>query len=173
MGLGRRRTGMENALFMLGRHDEILSLRRKIYAADPERLAALERGYAEAGFEGALRHAADLSAARYEKSASRTGTASLTTTYLKAGDKDKAHFWLEKAFEDRDGNLPYIGRPLWAPLRGDPRFQSLVRRLGLPRAYSFAARGIILSACRHSERLEISTSAQILGGEESTSRGYS
>jgi serine/threonine-protein kinase len=123
---------LDIALFMLGRHDEILSLRRKNYADDPERLAALELGYTEGGFKGALRRVADLLAARYEKSASRTGTVGLAMTYLKAGDKDKAIEWLEKAFEDRDGNLPYIGRPIWDPLRDDPRFQDLLRRMKLP-----------------------------------------
>jgi len=123
---------LDIALFMLGRHDEILSLRRKNYADDPERLAALERGYAEAGFKGALRRVADLLAARYEKSLNRTGTVGLAMTYLKAGDKDKAMDWLEKAFEDRDGNLPYIGRPIWDPLRDDPRFQELLRKMRLP-----------------------------------------
>jgi adenylate cyclase len=123
---------LDIALFMLGRHDEILALRRKNYADDPERLAALERGYTEAGFKGAMRRVADLLAARYEKSRSRTGTVGLAMTYLKAGDKDKAMDWLEKAFEDRDGNLPYIGRPIWDPLRDDPRFQDLWRRMNLP-----------------------------------------
>jgi serine/threonine-protein kinase len=123
---------LDIALFMLGRHDEILALRRKNYAADPERLAALERGYTEAGFKGAMRRVADLLAARYEKSRSRTGTVGLAMTYLKAGDKDKAMDWLEKAFEDRDGNLPYIGRPIWDPLRDDPRFQKLLRKMHLP-----------------------------------------
>ena len=40
--------------------------------------------------------------------------------------------WLDRAFEYRDPNLPYLRLPIYDPLRADPRFQSLVRRMGLP-----------------------------------------
>jgi len=105
---------------------------RERLAKDPERLAALERGHAESGFKGALRRDADVRAARYEKSPTRTGTLGLAQRYLMAGDKDKAMLWLERAYENREGNLLYIGRPLWNPLRSDPRFLDLLRRLNLP-----------------------------------------
>ena len=39
--------------------------------------------------------------------------------------------WLEKAFDYRDPNLPYLRLPAYDPLRTDPRFQALVGRLGL------------------------------------------
>jgi hypothetical protein len=43
--------------------------------------------------------------------------------------------WLEKAFEFHDPNLPYVGfEPIWDPLRSDPRFQDLLRRMNLPPA---------------------------------------
>ena len=52
--------------------------------------------------------------------------------YLDAGDKDRAIDWLEKAYENRNPNMPYIGKPLYDPLRSDPRFQALLRRMNLP-----------------------------------------
>ncbi len=53
--------------------------------------------------------------------------------YLYAGDYDRAMDWLEKAFEVRDPNLPYIALcPIFDPLRSDPRFQDLLRRMNLP-----------------------------------------
>ncbi len=53
--------------------------------------------------------------------------------YLDAGDYNRSIDWLERAFEVRDPNLPYIGfQPLWDPLRSDSRFQDLLRRMGLP-----------------------------------------
>ena len=49
------------------------------------------------------------------------------------GEKDEAFRWLERAFEDR---LPRLARlavePWWDPLRGDPRFDDLLRRMNLP-----------------------------------------
>ena len=52
--------------------------------------------------------------------------------YLEAGDTTNAMDWLERAFDYRDPNLPYLRLPAYDPLRADPRFQSLARRLGLP-----------------------------------------
>jgi hypothetical protein len=77
------------------------------------------------------RFLADVLAARYERFQyySAHGVA---LRYLDPGDKDRAIEWLYKACEDHDQSLPYIGLPDWAPLRGDPRFQALLRRIGLP-----------------------------------------
>ena len=49
------------------------------------------------------------------------------------GEKDKAFECLEKAYEQRSGRLVYLGiLPALDPLRSDPRFQDLVRRIRLP-----------------------------------------
>jgi hypothetical protein len=43
--------------------------------------------------------------------------------------------WLEEAYEVHVPGLPYIGTsPLFDPLRSDPRFQDLLRRMNLPQA---------------------------------------
>jgi serine/threonine-protein kinase len=48
------------------------------------------------------------------------------------GEADAAFEWLERAFEERDGSLVLIGAsPEFDPLRGDPRFTSLLERMGL------------------------------------------
>ena len=118
--------------------DEQLADQRLRIARDPERLAAFERGLAEGGYEGAQRAIADVLAARYEKDEDHGSWAASPyglrhrTRYLDAGDKDRAIAWLQKAYDDHDQNLPYLGMPDWDPLRGDPRFQALLRRIGLP-----------------------------------------
>jgi len=114
-----------------GMREEQLADQRMRIADDPERIAAFERGLAEGGYEGAQRAIADVLAARYEKSQyySAVGVA---RRYLDAGDKDRTMVWLYKAYEDHDQSLPYIGLSDWAPLRGDPRYQALLRRIGLP-----------------------------------------
>jgi len=53
--------------------------------------------------------------------------------YLQAGDRDRALEWLQRASEVRDPNVPYLRAPEWDPVRSDPRFQNLMRRVGLPR----------------------------------------
>ena len=52
--------------------------------------------------------------------------------YMFAGDTTRAIDWLEKAYDDRDPNLPYLGKPVWDSARNDPRFQDLLRRMNLP-----------------------------------------
>ncbi len=53
--------------------------------------------------------------------------------YVGLGEKDKAFELLEKAYEERSGRLIYLGvEPAFDPLRSDPRFQNLVRRMRLP-----------------------------------------
>ncbi|MGH9364577.1 MAG: protein kinase domain-containing protein [Thermoanaerobaculia bacterium] len=53
--------------------------------------------------------------------------------HMGLGDKDQAFAWLDKAYEERSQflvDLKFI--PILDPLRSDPRFADLVRRVGLP-----------------------------------------
>jgi len=51
--------------------------------------------------------------------------------YASLGNTDQAMNWLEKGFEERF-NPGVLLRPGFDPLRSDPRFQNLLRRIGLP-----------------------------------------
>jgi hypothetical protein len=49
------------------------------------------------------------------------------------GDRDSAFFWLDRAVEGRSHWLVWLRRDLrWVPLRADPRFAVLAKRVGLP-----------------------------------------
>lgn len=53
--------------------------------------------------------------------------------YTALGDKDQAFEWLNKAYDKRENWLVWLKLdPRWIPLRSDPRFVDLVRRVGLP-----------------------------------------
>jgi TolB-like protein/DNA-binding winged helix-turn-helix (wHTH) protein/Flp pilus assembly protein TadD len=53
--------------------------------------------------------------------------------YAGMGDKDAAFTWLDTALRDRAGPFNELNAdPLFDPLRGDPRFASLLRRMGVP-----------------------------------------
>jgi hypothetical protein len=53
-------------------------------------------------------------------------------TYAQAGEVDHAFEWLEKAVDQGSLELVYLGiRPEFDPLRGDPRYSTLLQRLGL------------------------------------------
>jgi len=49
------------------------------------------------------------------------------------GDRETALEWLEKSFEERADGLTWLGvEPMLDEMRNDPKFQDLVRRIGLP-----------------------------------------
>jgi TolB-like protein/DNA-binding winged helix-turn-helix (wHTH) protein/Flp pilus assembly protein TadD len=50
--------------------------------------------------------------------------------YAALGDRDRGMSWLERGYEERV-NPSVLLRPGFDPLRSDPRFQSLLRRIGL------------------------------------------
>jgi hypothetical protein len=61
------------------------------------------------------------------------GRYEIALIYAGLGDKDGAFAWLEKAYGARDKGLTFLGMdPCVDPLRSDPRFHDLVRRVGLP-----------------------------------------
>jgi tetratricopeptide (TPR) repeat protein len=130
-------SAVDSILFAKGMRAELLAHHREDhFARDPEGLAALEQGLEEAGYEGAQRHIADLMAARYERSSGVPDPNSrpwnVAYYYLYAGEYDRTMDWLEEAFEFRDPSLPYLFYPEYDPLRSDPRFQDLLRRMNLP-----------------------------------------
>jgi len=51
--------------------------------------------------------------------------------YAALGEKDQAFEWLEKAYQDHDLGLFFLTDPVLDPLRDDPRFQDLRRRMNL------------------------------------------
>jgi len=53
--------------------------------------------------------------------------------YIPLGDFDQACAWLEKAYEEGSPGLVFLKvDPRMDPLRSDPRFQDLLRRMNLP-----------------------------------------
>ena len=58
--------------------------------------------------------------------------ASVAAAYVQAGDHDNAMVWLERLHGERGAWIRGLKvQPMWDPLRGDPRFQDLLRRAKL------------------------------------------
>jgi serine/threonine protein kinase/tetratricopeptide (TPR) repeat protein len=103
----------------------------------PEIATDVHGGFAVSGYRGAMReYAKALEAAQEAKKAFAPGT--LAEVYTALGDKDRAFYWLEQAYVHRenyslDGGLTGIKADrLLDPVRNDPRFADLLRRIGLP-----------------------------------------
>jgi tetratricopeptide (TPR) repeat protein len=58
----------------------------------------------------------------------------IAQVYVLVGEKDRAFAFLENALAERDGGLIVMCfAPQWEPLRSDPRFEQLERRVGVLR----------------------------------------
>ena len=94
----------------------------------PEVAEALERGYAQGGYAGAMRRAAEMLAEHSDRIYVKP--LKIAELYACAGERDRALDWLEKAYEDRTIEMVYLSNfPAWDSLRSDPRFQDLPRRM--------------------------------------------
>jgi tetratricopeptide (TPR) repeat protein len=58
----------------------------------------------------------------------------IASIYSQLGEMDAAFNWLEKAFDRRDGISYMVADPMMDPIRSDPRYLRLVKRLRLPQS---------------------------------------
>ena len=86
---------------------------------------------ADSGAEGYWRWKLDHTQERARKGVYIPST-EFADLYSQLGEKDQAFEWLEKAYKEREGGLMFLKVNLdWDPLRDDPRFQDLLRRMNL------------------------------------------
>jgi pentatricopeptide repeat protein len=90
----------------------------------------LIRAYARAGRrEDALRLLEQL---KKRREAGFFPAAAFVNAYLGLGDKEQAFVWLEEAFKEQSNILQFVKtHPFFDPIRSDPRFVDLQRRVGL------------------------------------------
>lgn len=97
---------------------------------NPSLLALLGYAYASAGKDDEARAILkEFDSGAVKRPASQIETAMI---YIALGDRDRAFEWLEKAYEERAWQLGFLNvEPIFDPLREDPRFTDLVRRVNL------------------------------------------
>jgi tetratricopeptide (TPR) repeat protein len=119
-----------------GHADEAIPVLEKALALSersPAIIGVLVSAYAHAGrrTEG-LRLLDEL---KRRQQAGYVPAAAFVNAYLGLGDNEQAFAWLERAYKEQSMILQYIRvHPFFDPLRGDPRFADLVRRVGLEQA---------------------------------------
>ena len=76
-------------------------------------------------YEQGIEFSSNLSAKDYEPAA-------VALCYVLLGDKNRAFAWLDKAYDQRVNLNFFKVNPTWDPIRSDPRYGDLLRRVGLP-----------------------------------------
>jgi TolB-like protein/Flp pilus assembly protein TadD len=102
----------------------------QLSGGSPTCIANLARAYAASGKRGEAEKL--LSDLKKRSSPGYSDASEIAAIYASLGDKNQALNWLEKGYEERF-NPGVLLRPGFDPLRSDPRFEDLVRRIGLPR----------------------------------------
>jgi eukaryotic-like serine/threonine-protein kinase len=98
---------------------------------ESEFAAALEQGFHAAGWKGALTKGLETRLA--QRKSGYTSTYGIARLYADLGDKDQAFQWLNTAYQERDSGLLSLKTEYTLdPLRSDPRFVELLRKVGLP-----------------------------------------
>jgi serine/threonine-protein kinase len=114
---------LQEVYHIKGQYEEALAEAKATFSAwglDPL-VEVIEQGYEKDGYAGAMRSAAETLEAFSQEA-------------FISPDKEKSLEWLEKGYEIKDPNMPYIkGHGIIDNLlHDDPRFQDLLRRMNLP-----------------------------------------
>ena len=112
----------------MGRYEDAVNSFKKTMTLDgtqPEKIAALDSAYSESPTEGYWRWCLENNP---DDIPSRTAA-----IHAHLGDKDQAFAWLEKGYQEHDALMHQLKvHPRWDPLRDDPRFQDMLRRMNFP-----------------------------------------
>jgi len=96
-----------------------------------ERADAFAAGYRKGKLKGAC--TALIEALKNESQGEYVSPNTIATYYALMGDRDHAFEWLEKGYAERSGRMEYIKTDdFLEPLRSDPRYIDLIKRMGLP-----------------------------------------
>jgi TolB-like protein/Tfp pilus assembly protein PilF len=92
---------------------------------------AMADGYRRGKIRGAFTSAIEL---LKQKSATEyISPYEIALNYAAVGDRDQTFAWLEKAYQQRSGRMEYIKtEDFLEPYHSDPRYQDLLKRMGLP-----------------------------------------
>jgi len=128
-------------LMEMGRFEEGIDENQKaelLMGVKPEKAAAeaasLHQAFTSGGKKGFWQRVLEIALQNLKRGEEPASAAGVATAYARTGDADRAFEWLDKAYEQREGEditLLIVG-PDWKNLRGDARFAAFQRRMGLP-----------------------------------------
>jgi serine/threonine protein kinase/tetratricopeptide (TPR) repeat protein len=116
-----------------GRYEEAAAEFRR--SLRPEEGALFERAFRRAGPQGAFLALAEHLRKAAREAGGAPGWLRVAACYAQAGRADEAFASLDRAYEARVPQLLHLsGDPSFDGIRGDPRYEALLRRIGVPLA---------------------------------------
>ena len=131
--------GLAEALFEQKRFDEAIEARKRAHtvAGDKEMVARFAAARGEKGYREADRAwvSSQLVLLQARSTWGYVSPLDFARAYAQLGEKEKAFEYLEKAFTDHSPGLVFLNVDrAWDGVRRDPRFQAVVKKVGLPQA---------------------------------------
>ena len=125
-----------NVYFATGKYDLWIQEIKQapVMSNQPEYVAIADtigKVYLRSGVQAALREWADQEKALSKRQYEDPGFVGFA--YAAAGEKDEAFAWLERGFQEKSETMQYVKLASWLdPVRSDPRYADLLKRMGLP-----------------------------------------
>ena len=123
---------LEDVYVQTGMYKEFLAEEEKALslAGNTDLAASLGQEYKASGYQGVLLYR--LGGLRELSKRGRVVSYAIAQIYARLGQKDQAFDWLKRAYEEHDSGIASLKvDPVFDSFRSDPRFQDLIRRLGL------------------------------------------
>ena len=122
----------QEALWLKGMYEEAFAAYKMTWGRDEDLLRAMNMGFSESGYTGAILSLANALAGRDPEF---QGYVTLAELYARAGAQGRALDSLETAYQHRQPRLLHIkAMPVFDELRSTPAFQDLLHRIGFPEA---------------------------------------
>jgi TolB-like protein/Tfp pilus assembly protein PilF len=111
---------------MYGEAIQQLQKAATLRGAPPAELAGLERAYQQSGPKGYRLW-------QLAQAKRRNAPYDIAMAYARLGDASQSMHWLEKSYQQHDWQMVQLRSiRAWDPIRSDPRFQDLLRRMNFP-----------------------------------------
>jgi tetratricopeptide (TPR) repeat protein len=122
---------MGTALWQQEKYDEAVAELKLASSGDAESWRVFDETYRSRGPQAALRaYARRVAVALVREAAPRP--VDVAAAFAQAGEPDRAIEWLERAYSTREPTMLHVtANVAFETLRDDPRFQDLIRRVGM------------------------------------------
>ena len=122
---------LRTSYHMQGDYEKAIEIWKISYRNDTSATIAIENGLKNGGYTDAMKNLAELMIIRSQTQYVTPWR--ICTIYARAGLKDEALEWMEKAYIAHDPNMPCIStESIFDFMRDDPRFQVLIKKMDYP-----------------------------------------